>query len=646
MENLNKYINYKLDKLEKSNKTFEDIFEIMHDNNNHVFCEYQEGFSIIKITYDECRNNCLKMGSLLSDRLNGIESNSFIGLSLDNSPSFIYTFWGLLMAGYRPVLINKRLGKVLNESVIEMADIKAIITDDILGYELKEIDINEFDLEDVVIKDEFNWANEIALTTSATSLNVKVCIYDGSSFAAQVSNTKHLVKANPMLKARYNGEIKQLAFLPFYHVFGLVASYFWYGFFNRTFVFLQDLATDTIKNTIIRHKVTHVFAVPMVWHTIYKTILREVNKKDEKTINKFNKGLKLSLFIQNICPSLGARIANKLFKEVCDKAFGDSIRCMITGGSYINPDALRVINGIGYPLYNGYGMSEIAITSVECRRKSKYRLSGSIGKPLKTVSYMIGDNNTLLVKGSTLCSKIISKDNVSFISKDEWFDTKDIANVDKKGNYFLSGRFDDVVISSSGEKINPDVIEKVLFLPSVTRYSVLGYGENNQLSIILEVPSKPNAILLGKIISEVDNALVSLKEENYNIERVYYTHDPIASAQAIKVSRSILKKYINDGKVVLHPYHMLKEMEVSDDDLLHNVMCSEIIEMMALILDINKDEIKPNTNFIMDLGGSSLDYLDLVLKIGEKFEVEFNADIRAFTASDLANYVIERNRGV
>ena len=43
---------------------------------------------------------------------------------------------------------------------------------------------------------------------------------------------------------------------------------------------------------------------------------------------------------------------------------------------------------------------------------------------------------------------------------------------------------------------------------------------------------------------------------------VYYTYDPIASEAAIKVSRKILLKYINEGKVKLLSYNELLEKQL------------------------------------------------------------------------------------
>ena len=74
---------------------------------------------------------------------------------------------------------------------------------------------------------------------------------------------------------------------------------------------------------------------------------------------------------------------------------------MISGGSTINLKTLEFFNAIGYHLANGYGMTEIGITSVELSDKKKLLNSGSVGLPFKGVEYRIEDGR-LLVRGDCL----------------------------------------------------------------------------------------------------------------------------------------------------------------------------------------------------------------------------------------------------
>ena len=60
MENLNKYISSKMGKLRESNKTFENIFEIMHDQQERCFSEITDGYKIKKCTYSEIKEMGIK----------------------------------------------------------------------------------------------------------------------------------------------------------------------------------------------------------------------------------------------------------------------------------------------------------------------------------------------------------------------------------------------------------------------------------------------------------------------------------------------------------------------------------------------------------------------------------------------------------
>ena len=153
-------------------------------------------------------------------------------------------------------------------------------------------------------------------------------------------------------------------------------------------------------------------------------MLIEVNLLSDKEKRKFEKGIKISLALQNIFPELGAKIARKMFKRITSLIFGDSIKFTISGGGYISDEALKLINGIGYPLFNGYGSTEIGITSVELRKKAKYRILGSVGKPFKSLEYQI-NGDVLEVRGKSTCSVIINKDDIDNKVNQEETETND-----------------------------------------------------------------------------------------------------------------------------------------------------------------------------------------------------------------------------
>lgn len=648
MENINKIIKDKINNLNSSSRDFKSIFEIIHNLENNIFSEISDGYKIKTLTYKENKEKCILIGKYISNELKSVKKNTYVGLMMDNSPLWVHVFWGLLMAGFKPMLLNIRLGSKLNQEIINLLDIKYVFCDK--DYNLncsiiyaKDINTDKYNKDEC----EFEWANEIALSTSATSLNIKICVYKGQDIASQITNTKHIVNENSMIKKHYKGKLKIMAFLPFYHIFGLIATYFWFSFFGRTIVFLKDFSNETILKTARKHKVTHIFAVPMVWNTIAKEITKEISSRDEKTQKRFDKGIKLSNKVQNIWPSLGLYITRKLMSEVQNKIFGNTIKFLITGGGYISQSTIELINGIGYPLYNGYGMSEIGITSVELRKKIKYRNLSTIGKPLPTVEYKIEDEK-LLVKGSSICSKIITKNETKEIDHNEWFETNDLTKIDNKGHYYILGRNDDVVVSQNGEKINPDLIEKNIQIYNAKRFCILGLDFENvkKLSLVVEISSGLSIIKKNKLIEEIEKLLIEFKNQNYNIEKVYFTTDKIAADTAIKVSRSILVRKIDNCDVTLIPFSDFKSNNIVNDEEINKELIKDVTLIFGEVLSKNIQEININDHFIFDLGGSSLEYLTLLIKLKEKFEIDFNfvEGENCYTVYEVVNYILKRGK--
>ena len=388
--------------LENSPKDLRTISQISFLEPDLILSETNDGFRIQTLTYGQIRQRIDSAAAALYAKIGA--THSYIALEMENSPNWIVAFWAILMSGNKPYLVNMRYPQSLTEGILQTLQVSHILCEQSTRLAGEVITMADLAGEYDAVPEEV-FENELAFSSSATSMNEVICFYTGYQIAEQILNFKGIVKKNPRIAAHYKGQLKQLAFLPFYHVFGLFAVYFWFTFFGRTLVFLRDYGAETILKTCRRHQVTHIFAVPMLWHTVEKQIRSEVAKQGEKQEKKLQKALAFSTSLQNICPNAGAAIAKRLLRQVTDKLFGRSVMFCINGGSYLRDSAMELLNGIGYSMHNGYGMSEIGITSVELRRKAKDRNRNSIGQPFSSVSYRLDADGILQVKGSSLCVK-------------------------------------------------------------------------------------------------------------------------------------------------------------------------------------------------------------------------------------------------
>ena len=645
-ENIPQYIKWKLRSLDTLEPTLKSLFEIAHDQEERIFCEYIDNFIVKSITYSDFSLYTKKFARFLSNQ-NLTPKHDFVGLLMDNSMNWVAIYWGLIMIGYKPFLMNKKMPIEMLKEMVSTLHIHSVIADVHVEKEFEHVVFinNENkplkEIEELEPISEFDWEDEIALSTTATTLTYKICVYKGKDLFEQTKNAKCIIKGNRTLKEHYNQRLKVLGFLPFYHIFGLIAAYTWFSLFGRTFVFLKDYSSETILKTVQRHKCTHIFGVPILWDTIAKEIKKEISLLTEKEQKKANRGLKFTYKLQNMFPVFGRHKCRKLLAQGQNKVFGDSVIFCISGGGPVTYETLYLLNAIGYPLYNGYGSTEYGIDSVELRLKPKYRLLGTIGKPLDSVEYKIEDEE-LLIRGTSTCSRIIHKDGKEeIINKDEWQHTNDIACVDKKGYYYLKGRKDDVCIGKNGEKINPDEIERYVLMTSAIRYCFTTINE--KLSLVMQLSKSNYTIKAQSIINEVNNCLEKLEKVGYHIEQVYYTFDDIASKEAIKVSRKILDTLISKNRIKLMSFSDFTKSVETDSKEVNAEIVKRISKVFGEVLNKDPDSLDVNANFFFDLGGTSLDYMSLLMKLEQEFEMKISLEEESCsTINSFYEYIVRK----
>ena len=395
---------------------------------------------------------------------------------------------------------------------------------------------------------------------------------------------------------------------------------------------LKDLSPATVRNTIKKHKVTHVFAVPLFWNTVKNKAVAEIKARGEKTVKRFEKGISVSSGLGN--SRLGVKFKNAAFKEVREKLFGESVRCMISGGSPIPKETLEFFNGIGYSLVNGYGMSEIGITSVELSSKYKDITDCSIGKPFPSVSYKI-ENGVLYVKGSSVASYVIDGGK-KIPLKDEWYKTEDLAT-ERGGRYYLSGRKDDLIISVTGENLNPNLIERKLSVDGVEESCLIG-GADGSLPVFL--------VYLGKktdenFVNDVTERIRIAAEKNNlvsQIGKILVVGRPLIDTDEFKLNRKRIKNDYYAGKIKPVEYNNAHTVEKTDE------LTEKVREYFAIALGKDVADVGYDTDFFLDEGGTSIDYFALIAKIQQDYGVDFpsTAENGINTVAGVAEYVRER----
>ena len=629
------YVGHKMSQYGNSRHDMRSLFLQMFSEKENVLAERTDGYKIQQITYGESYERVGRKTLCLMRLLAGVPRGAMVGLCLENSLEWIEIFWSILQAGYKPLLMNMRLDDETLRRVAAEYGVAAVISED-KDFGVPNIAPRQLESEDAAGKiDPSAFEDEVFFMSSNTSSNLKICSYNGECFYRQIMDSAAILKQSRSIKRHDRGRLKLLAILPFYHVFGLIAVYIWFCFFSRTLVFVKDLAPETVINTVRKHRVTHIFAVPLLWDKLYKTAILKIKERGDKVYRKFERGLKLGGALNKV-PFLGKAFAKVAFREVRENIFGESISFLINGGGYVSPEVMRFVNGIGYHLANGYGMTEIGITSVELSERASVRNLCSVGKPFRSSEYRISESGELLVRSSSMARKIYAGGECAETDKTAWFNTHDLFE-ERKGRYYILGRKDDLLICANGENLNPNMVEPLLETEGVRRLCLLNpTGERGRVALLAEVSRYIDRAGLEEIRARLTARIAELRLGD-RINAVLFTETPLFDENDFKLVRKKIAQRLRAGEIPLvDPAMSESAFEDADREL-----AEKIRGVFAEALARPAEEIGDDAHFFFDLGGNSLDYFAMISRLQAEFGIAFpsNVETGAVTVNEIKDWV-------
>jgi long-chain acyl-CoA synthetase len=259
-----------------------------------------------------------------------------------------------------------------------------------------------------------------------------------------------------------------LCFLPLSHVFERAWSFYVMHSGARN-VYLTN--TNLVKEALTDVKPTVMCAVPRFYEKVYSAVQSKVSQSPfmrraifkwaiaigKQKVKAMAKGKSLS-FINNRLYAL----ADKLVLSKIRQGLGGRIRFMPAAGARLDDDVIAFFLSAGVDIKYGYGMSETCAT-VSCWEANKYPL-GSIGTPLSAISVRIGANDEIQVKGPVVMKGYYNRpqETIDTFTADGWLRTGDAGKIDEQGNLYITDRLKDLMKTSNGKYIAPQVIEGVL----------------------------------------------------------------------------------------------------------------------------------------------------------------------------------------
>ncbi|HKX12598.1 MAG TPA: long-chain fatty acid--CoA ligase [bacterium] len=286
-----------------------------------------------------------------------------------------------------------------------------------------------------------------------------------------------------------------LSVLPLSHAFERNAGLLGPLFLGTTVCYGRGIAQ--LVDDIQVFKPDRINAVPRLLEKIESGVRDKLRKQSSALYKVFSALLGQSQARQrggllSLLHLPGDRLGELVFYRKIRKKFGGKLKRVICGGAPIDPSVVEFFQAIGVQVLQGYGLTEVSPTvSVNPHYKNKV---GTVGIPLGCVEVRLGENDELLVKGSSLMLGYDSEAATrEAIDEEGWFHTGDQAAIDAEGYITIKGRIKEMIVTSYGKNIIPSVVEQTLEKNRLILQAVV-FGHGKAFLSALIVPNRENVL--------------------------------------------------------------------------------------------------------------------------------------------------------
>lgn len=304
---------------------------------------------------------------------------------------------------------------------------------------------------------------------------------------------------------------------------------------------------ETLRNIpvcIKEVKPYFLLSVPSLAKNFRNNIEKGVKEKGKVAWALFRAGLKVAYTYnqegynrgqgyRRLLKPLYALFDKVLFKKVRE-GFGGRLRFFVGGGALLDIELQRFFYAVGFPMYQGYGLTEAA--PVISSNTPDFHKLGSSGKVVPYLDLKIcgedgtelpvGKQGELVVRGDNVMAGYWDNPKATEESiKDGWLYTGDLGYLDADGYLYVLGRTKSLLIAGDGEKYSPEGIEEAMVEKSDFFDQVMLYNNQSPYTAGLIVINKSELLswlrknkldpgtdagqtaAIGKLMSEVNRFL-------------------------------------------------------------------------------------------------------------------------------------------
>ena len=415
--------------------------------------------------------------------------------------------------------------------------------------------------------------------------------------------------------------IRFLNLLPLSHVFGQFLGIFLPPLLGATVVFENTFNPTEVMATLRRERVSVLIAVPRMIESLKQKVERDLENRDPAASENFAArfaAAKSQHFLRRWWAFRDLR-----------RQFGWKFWAMISGGAALDRETEEFWHRLGYAVIQGYGLTET--TSLISLNHPFHTSRGSIGKVLPGREIKLAGDGEILVRGSGVASGYWNGRELQSVASDEgWYGTGDLGALDEQGNLFFKGRKKEVIVTPAGMNIYPEDLEAALRQQKEVRDCVvvgLERGGNAEPCAVLILRDRESKCATP---SDVVKTIVARANETlaeYQRMRAWFVWPdedfPRSSTQ--KPRRNAIREAV-EAALSKH----------KNGQSLANT-ASPLSELLARITGRSMQNLTADANLESGLGLSSLERVDLLSALEDRYQVDLSETdfANAATVGDL-----------
>jgi len=351
-----------------------------------------------------------------------------------------------------------------------------------------------------------------------------------------------------------NSDERIISYLPLSHIAEQIFSLYVPLHCGGCTSFAESL--DALGDSLREVRTTSFIAVPRVWAKIQAKMLsagQDSSALRKKVVAWARKQGLAGGYArqQKKAPALFYKLANKLvFTKVRRQLGFERCRNLLTSAAPISLDTLEFFLSLGMPVCEIYGMSECAGAATVARAEHYH--TGKLGRCVPGAEMRIATDGEILLRGPHIFAGYHHNKNASCeaVDSEGWLHSGDVGNIDSEGFLQISGRKKDIIITSGGENIAPQMLEgKIKALAAVSQVVVIG-DQRKYLTALITLDTETinsELITAGSNANGVEEA-IQCKQLRTHIQRqIDAINNDLAQAQTIKKFTLLAEDFSIEG---------------------------------------------------------------------------------------------------